>query len=167
MGKRSLPVPILAGVDLHGQASTLAHGTKRRKQVGGRANAKARRARNLKPPCLCGIRQKQPAKEARMSSKRIGKQSKDEFYQSGLLAAMSRYLPRNGLATLPGNCLQRWTARLLVVAAILMAWDPGPTLADRFDSVRSCLVKAFGTQRRPGKTYAGFIDALAKVSDTL
>jgi hypothetical protein len=102
-----------------------------------------------------------------MSSRRIGKQSNDGSYQSELRRAISRYLPHEGLATLPGNRLQRWTARLLVIGAILMAWDPGQTLVDRFESAYSFLAKSFGSRRRPGRTYVGFIAALARKSETL
>jgi hypothetical protein len=102
-----------------------------------------------------------------MSSRRNGKQSSDGSYQGELRQAISRYLPRRGLATLPGDKRQRWTDRILVIAAILMAWDPGQTLADRFESVFCCVAKAFDSRRRPGKTYTGFIAALAKVSDKL
>jgi hypothetical protein len=81
---------------------------------------------------------------------------------------MSRFLPRAGLATLPGGDSRlRWTERMLVVCAVLLAWDPGAALADRFASARACLVRMFPGRRRPGGTYAGFIAALARSSGAL
>jgi hypothetical protein len=57
--------------------------------------------------------------------------------------------------------------RLLVVCAVLMAWDPGPTLVDRFAAARACVVEMFPGRRRPGGTYEGFVAALAKASQGL
>jgi hypothetical protein len=102
-----------------------------------------------------------------MSSRRNGKRSSDGSYQSQVREAISRYLPHKGLATLPGNSALRWTARLLVIAAIVMSWDLGDTLIDRFESALGFLAKAFSGRRRAGKTYTGFMAALTKVSDAL
>src|SRR4051812_2010063 len=100
-----------------------------------------------------------PAKEARMSRRQSGKPPAGGSYQVQLRQAMSRCLPRDGLATLPpdGGRRLRWTDRLLVVCAVLIGWDPGLTLADRFAGARACLVDMFPGRRRPGGTYDGFI----------
>ena len=102
-----------------------------------------------------------------MPGRRSGKPPAGGSYQVQLRRAMSRFLPRTGLATLPGDGRLRWTERLLVVCAVLMAWDPAPALDDRFASARSCLVKMVPGRRRPGRTYEGFIAALAKASEAL
>lgn len=102
-----------------------------------------------------------------MPGRRSGKPPAGGSYQVQLRQAMSRFLPR-GLATLPGGDGRlRWTARLLVVCAVLMAWDPAAALEDRFAAARSCLVKMFPGRRRPGRTYEGFVAALAKASEAL
>jgi hypothetical protein len=49
---------------------------------------------------------------------------------------------------------------LLVWTALLMAWDGGATLAERFDSARATVTERFPSLRRVGRTYQGFIDAL-------
>lgn len=99
-------------------------------------------------------------------SRHVGKPPEGGSYQVQLRQAMSRFLPR-GLATVAKDGRVRWTDRLLVMCAILMAWDPGPTLLDRFEAARQCVVKMFPTRRRPGTTYEGFIAALVKVSQGL
>jgi len=45
-----------------------------------------------------------------------------------------------------------------------MAYDDGSTLKDRFSNARRCLVAMFPSQRRPGKTYPGFIKASQRIS---
>ena len=103
-----------------------------------------------------------------MPGRRSGKTPAGGSYQVQLRQAMSRFLPRAGLATLPGaDGRLRWTERLLVVCAVLVAWDPSPALKDRFAAARACLVGMFPGRRRPGATYAGFIAALAKASEAL
>ena len=103
-----------------------------------------------------------------MPGRRSGKPPAGGSYQVQLRQATSRFLPRKGLATLPGgDCRLRWTQRMLVTCAVLLAWDPGATLADRFAAARACLVEMFPGRRRPGCTYAGFIAALARSSGAL
>lgn len=48
-----------------------------------------------------------------------------------------------------------------------MAWDPAPTLGDRFASALTCLRDLFPCRRRPGRTYRGFTDALVNVAPQL
>lgn len=64
----------------------------------------------------------------------------------------------------PRRADARWTHRLLAYAAVLMAWDPAPTLGDRFASALTCLADLFPSRRRPGRTYRGFTDALVHVA---
>ena len=102
-----------------------------------------------------------------MPRRRIGKSAKCSTYPIQLREAISRFLPNRGLATLPDNRKVRWTARLLAVCAILTVWSSEPTLGDRFGAARAVLVGMFPTRRRPGETYAGFIAALARASESL
>lgn len=102
-----------------------------------------------------------------MPRRRIGKSAKCTTYPIQLRQAISRFLPHRGLPTLPGKGKLRWTARLLAVCAVLTVWSSGPTLGDRFAAARDVLVGMFPTRRRPGGTYAGFIAALAKASESL
>lgn len=102
-----------------------------------------------------------------MPRRRIGKSAKCPTYPVQLRQAIGRFLPRRGLATLPGNGKLRWSARLLAICAVLTAWSPEPTLGDRFGAARGVLVGMFPTRRRPGGTYAGFIAALARASASL
>jgi hypothetical protein len=102
-----------------------------------------------------------------MPRRRIGKSAKCPAYPIQLRQAISRFLPRRGLPTLPGNAKLRWTARLLAICAVLTAWGSEPTLGGRFDAARDVLVGMFPTRRRPGGTHAGFIAALARASESL
>jgi len=56
---------------------------------------------------------------------------------------------------------------MLVVGAILMTWALEPTLADALAAARTVLVTMYDSRRRPGKTLAGFLKALGRVSDRL
>jgi len=72
-------------------------------------------------------------------------------YRHPVLAAMSGLL-----VVLPPRRARRWSALSLALAALLMSWDDGPTLLDRFMSARALL------GRRCGGTYQGFAKALAR-----
>jgi len=102
-----------------------------------------------------------------MSRRVNGKLSNDGSYQAQLRQAISRHLPAKGLATTTDDARVRWVDRLLVTCAILMAWEAGHTLVDRFGAARACVVQMFPTRRRPGKTYAGFIAALVAAGGPL
>src|SRR5438045_814932 len=103
-----------------------------------------------------------------MSRQRIGKQSKCGSYpQRQLRQLVSALLPSKGLPILPKDLRQRWTLRLLVMCAVLLAWQPGVTLKDRFAEVRWQVIQMHPGRRRIGKSYHGFIAALAKVSAAL
>ena len=101
-----------------------------------------------------------------MSRQRNGKQSKRRSYpQRELRQAIGGLLPHKGLPVLPGNLRQRWTMRLLVMCAILLAWQPVIPLKDRFAEARWQLMQMHPGRRGVGKTYQGFIAALVKVSE--
>jgi hypothetical protein len=50
---------------------------------------------------------------------------------------------------------------LLVWTALLMAWDGGASLGEQFDSARDTVCKMFPFWRRVGRTYQGFVKAMA------
>ncbi|MBE3097354.1 MAG: IS4 family transposase [Planctomycetes bacterium] len=59
-----------------------------------------------------------------------------------------------------------WSAWMLALGAVLMAWDSTPGLTARFDSVRAALRELF--PKKPlGQSYQGFIKALMKHSPAL
>ncbi len=62
---------------------------------------------------------------------------------------------------------RRWRPQLLVWTAVLMAWDGAETLAEQFASARAEVITLFGSCKRPGKTYQGFIAAMAVWGDWL
>lgn len=55
-----------------------------------------------------------------------------------------------------------WSPLTLALAAVLMSWDPAPTLTQRFESVLALLDAALPRRRRPGRSYQGFIKALRR-----
>src|SRR3990172_320156 len=57
----------------------------------------------------------------------------------------------------PGSA--RWSLRNVVFQALLMTFEEGRNLNDRFTNARACLIGFFPGERRPGKTYPGFIKA--------
>jgi hypothetical protein len=60
-----------------------------------------------------------------------------------------------------------WSALALALGAVLMGWDAGPTLAQRFESARLVLDAALPRRRRVGRTYQGFVKALAARSGVI
>lgn len=88
-------------------------------------------------------------------------------YTSELGKAISRFLPQKGLALLSDDKRVRWNPRMLVVCATLMAWQSALTLKDRFAAAAKTVTQMYPTRRRPGKSYQGFIRALAGSSATL
>jgi hypothetical protein len=54
---------------------------------------------------------------------------------------------------------KRWSAWYTVLVSLLMVFDNSSTLRDRFVAARRCLVDIYGSSRRPGKTFEGFISA--------
>ena len=87
-------------------------------------------------------------------------------YRGGLREATTTLLPaREALALLlPVTACgkTRWTSLLLALCAILVSWSDAPTLADRFESARRCLLRWYPGRRRPGGSYQGFIAALRR-----
>jgi len=88
-------------------------------------------------------------------------------YRHHLLAGMSEYLPAPLFPFCVKTTKLRWLARMLVWAAILMAWTDGPTLLRQFDLARGVLMAEFSSRRAVGKTYQGFIKRLLKMHSCL
>jgi len=92
-----------------------------------------------------------------------GCKAKRKTYRRGLREATTTLLPREALALLPApDGKTRWTSLLLALCAILISWSSAPTLSDRFESARRCLLRWYPGRRRPGGTYQGFIAALRR-----
>ena len=77
---------------------------------------------------------------------------KVSYYQQ-LLAAISQFLPRQGLALQVESQKVCWVPRMLAICAILMCWASGKTLQDRFAKARDSLVGMYVSRKRPGKSY--------------
>lgn len=83
-------------------------------------------------------------------------------YSHPLLAAMSDLLkPLLAQQQDPSRC---WTNLKLCLCAILMAWDPSPTLVERFESAGRSLGSML-PKGKQGRTYQGFIKALRNGND--
>lgn len=67
----------------------------------------------------------------------------------------------------PLDARRGWSPLALALGAVLMSLDAAPTLAQRFESVLSVLDRALPRRRRTGRTYQGFVKALASRSDAL
>jgi hypothetical protein len=73
--------------------------------------------------------------------------------------------PGRAPATRPGRASParrgpaRWSMRNVVFTGVLMAFDSAAHLTDRFEQARRCLIEMFPSQRRPGRSYQGFIQA--------
>src|SRR5437763_1882709 len=57
----------------------------------------------------------------------------------------------------------RWQVQPLVFVLLAMTWCAGDSQPERFETARAFYVALHQRRRRPGKTYAGFEKALAKV----
>ena len=102
-----------------------------------------------------------------MNRQRIGQSSHQRVYHRELLHAIGKFLPHCGLGLRSRDQRVRWTDRLLVVAAILMAWQTAATLKDAFEACWQVVAGMYPTRRRSGHTYQGFIKALQKRSPRL
>jgi len=102
-----------------------------------------------------------------MSRQRIGNPSRRECYHHSLRRAIGRLLPHRGLALEVDDQRVRWTPRLLVVCAILMAWMPARALKDAFAAAREAVVAMYSSRRRPGQTPEGFANAMRGASEEL
>jgi hypothetical protein len=91
-----------------------------------------------------------------------GASSSCQSYPRQLHKAMSEFFPHSGLPLLSDDGRVRWTARLLVMAALFMVWSPGRTLKDRLAEARDSLARIYPTRRRPGRSHEGFSKALAR-----
>jgi len=99
-----------------------------------------------------------------MDRQRIGKPSGTEDYHTQLLHAMGKLLPRAGLDLQSNDARVRWTPRRLVTTAILMCWQTAGTLRDAFGEARQIVIGMYRSRRRPGGSYSGFMEALARDS---
>jgi len=88
-------------------------------------------------------------------------------YRQALVSAMSAYLVAPFFSAWEASDQRarqrnsrRWTLRNLLFEGLLMVYDPSPSLQDRFANARECLVEMFPQERRVGKTYQGFSQAL-------
>ena len=77
--------------------------------------------------------------------RRSGKSDRYVEYQTQLLAAMRTQLPCRGLPLLSPDQRVRWSDRMLVIAALLMAWSPATRLQEAFAGVRQTLVAMYST----------------------
>ncbi len=102
-----------------------------------------------------------------MKRQRIGSSSSPRSYHRHLLHAMSKFVPHVGLPLQSGDDRVRWTDRLLVMVAVLMAWQPAGSLKDAFEACWHVATGMYPTRRRAGHTYEGFIKALQKGSARL
>jgi hypothetical protein len=84
-----------------------------------------------------------------------------------LRAGLSRYLPRAGVPLMTDHAALRWVPRMLVLGAILFAWDASGAVADRFAAARDALVAMFPSRRRPGGDPQGFLRTLCRRSTAL
>jgi hypothetical protein len=57
----------------------------------------------------------------------------------------------------------RWTTQPLVLTLLAMTWCCGDSFAERFETAKGFVAVCLPKRRRPGKTAAGFQDALAKL----
>jgi len=88
-------------------------------------------------------------------------------YQTELQKAMVQFLPHRGVPLMSDDGRVRWTDRLLALTAILMTWMTEPTLQDAFAAARGVAAEMYDSRRRPGRTFAGFAKAWARVSSRL
>ncbi|MFA6135417.1 MAG: IS4 family transposase [Phycisphaerae bacterium] len=102
-----------------------------------------------------------------MKRQRMGQSSSQRWYHRELLHAIGKFLPHGGLSLQSRDGRVRWTDRLLVVTAMLMAWQTATSLKDAFESCWQVVTGTYPTRRRAGYTYEGFIKALQKRSPRL
>lgn len=100
-----------------------------------------------------------------MASSRTSQRTR--AYHTQLRDAMRRHLPARGLALVCDDQRRRWTPRLLVMVAVMMAWHSATTLREAFAASRENVVAMYATRRRPGKHLEGFLKTLQKHSDKL
>lgn len=95
-----------------------------------------------------------------MKRSRTGRSTKRECYHDDLLKAIGQHLPHRGLPLISKDLRVRWTDRVLVIAAILMAWSAAACQQDALDEARQSVVSMYRSRRRPGASLTGFLAAL-------
>lgn len=96
---------------------------------------------------------------------RTANDTSGRVHRPDLLKAMSEFIAPCVFGALDTGGWA-WSAWMLALAAILMAWDSTPGLTARYDSVRATLRELF--PKKPlGQSYQGFIKALMKHSSIL
>ena len=96
---------------------------------------------------------------------RMANDTSGRVHRPDLLKAMSEFIAPCVFGALDTGGWA-WSAWMLALAAVLMAWDSAPGLTARFDSVRTTLRELF--PKKPlGESYQGFIKALVKHSPAL
>ncbi|MGV1080886.1 MAG: IS4 family transposase [Candidatus Nanopelagicales bacterium] len=84
-----------------------------------------------------------------------------------LSLAIKRFVVASVFVDIAVRSDARWDPRRLSWQALLMAFDTGSALLDRFDNVRRHIGELFPKTRRVGRTYQGFVRALRRHSHTL
>jgi hypothetical protein len=102
-----------------------------------------------------------------MNLSRMRKDSAARGKRQRLLAAMGQFLIAPLFSNLRLRSDVRWDPQRLCYQAILMAFDSGRCLRDRFAHVRQRIGWLFPKTRRVGKTYQGFVEALRRHSGVL
>ncbi len=100
-----------------------------------------------------------------MASSRTNQRT--QAYHTQLRDAIRRHLPARGLPLIGDDQRRRWTPRIIVTAAVLMAWHSATTLREAFAASRESVVAMYATRRRPGKHLEGFLKTLQRYSDEL
>ena len=96
---------------------------------------------------------------------RMANDTSAKVHRPDLLKAMSEFIVPSVFEALDTGGWA-WSAWMLALAAIFMAWDSTPSLTARFDLVRANLRQLF--PKKPlGESYQGFIKALMKHSPIL
>src|SRR5262245_51399408 len=57
----------------------------------------------------------------------------------------------------------RWATQPLLLTLLVLTWCTGDSLHERFETARAFTVACRSRRRRPGKTFAGFHRALARL----
>jgi Transposase DDE domain len=91
----------------------------------------------------------------------------ESCYPQTLKEAISRHLPCSLFKAEKAAHGLRWCERYLALCILMMAWSSTDTLGDRFDQARRGLAAMFPGRTQPGKTYQGFLAALAQRSESL
>jgi hypothetical protein len=93
-----------------------------------------------------------------MAQSRKTRRNRQPSYRSALLKSINALVDREAIRRKPSNA-RHWLPWKLTVAALLMAWDAGPTLKAKFESVRLVMRELF-PRTRLAKSYQGFVKAL-------